>query len=169
MEFVYEVKASGDFNEVVDKVKESIAKNNFGVLWEMNIKDKLGEKGVNFERNFAIMEVCNPKKAKEVLEKNIMVGYRKNPPKTAGDYKVLKIRDYQNNTITDMTSGEVTDTGLPISDVLYFELNDDAWCAIRPSGTEPKIKFYFGVKGNSLKDADERLDKLMNDEVFKVK
>ena len=101
--------------------------------------------------------------------KNIMAGYRKNPPKTAGDYKVLKIRDYQNNTITDMTSGEVTDTGLPISDVLYFELNDDAWCAIRPSGTEPKIKFYFGVKGNSLKDADERLDKLMNDEVFKVK
>lgn len=75
MEFVYEVKASGDFNEVVDKVKESIAKNNFGVLWEMNIKDKLGEKGVNFERNFAIMEVCNPKKAKEVLENNIMVGY----------------------------------------------------------------------------------------------
>lgn len=100
--------------------------------------------------------------------KNIMVGYRKNPPKTAGDYKVLKIRDYQNNTITDMTSGEVTATGLPVSDVLYFELNDNAWCAIRPSGTEPKIKFYFGVKGNSLKDADDKLDKLMNDEVFKV-
>ena len=100
--------------------------------------------------------------------KEIMEGYRKNPPVTAGDYKVLKVRDYKANTITDMTTGKVSPTGLPLSDVLYFELNDDAWSAIRPSGTEPKIKFYFGVKGNSKEDAEAKLDKLMKDEVFKV-
>ena len=100
--------------------------------------------------------------------KEIMEGYRANPPKTAGDYKVLKLRDYKKDTITDMVTGEVTPTGLPNSDVLYFELNDNAWCAVRPSGTEPKIKFYFGVKGTSMEDAEERLQKLMNDKVFKV-
>ncbi len=100
--------------------------------------------------------------------KEIMDGYRKNPPKTVGDYKVLKLRDYQKDTITDMATGEVTPTGLPKSDVLYFELNDNAWCAVRPSGTEPKIKFYFGVKGATMEDADARLGKLMNDKVFMV-
>ncbi len=100
--------------------------------------------------------------------KEIMESYRKNPPKTAGDYKVLKFRDYQKDTITDLETGKVTPTGLPKSDVLYFDLNDNAWCAIRPSGTEPKIKFYFGVKGASMEDADTKLKKLMNDKVFLV-
>ncbi len=106
----------------------------------------------------------------EGMEKiqEIMEGYRNNPPKTAGDYKVLKFRDYKKETITDMTTGAVVPTGLPKSDVLYFELNDNAWCAVRPSGTEPKIKFYFGVKGSSMEDADKKLQKIMNDEVFKV-
>ncbi|NLP33955.1 MAG: phospho-sugar mutase [Clostridiales bacterium] len=106
----------------------------------------------------------------EGMEKiqSIMEGYRKNPPMQAGEYKVLKVRDYKNDTITDLATGKVTPTGLPKSDVLYFEMDQDAWCAIRPSGTEPKIKFYFGVKGNSMEDASERLEKLMNDEVFKV-
>ena len=72
------------------------------------------------------------------------------------------------DTITDTRTGEVIPTGLPKSDVLYYEMNDDAWCAIRPSGTEPKIKFYFGVKGSSKEDALGRLDRLMNDEVFKI-
>jgi phosphoglucomutase len=102
-------------------------------------------------------------KIKEIIE-----GYRKNPPKKAGDYQVLKFRDYQNDTITDLSTGDITTTGLPQSDVLYFELNDDAWCAIRPSGTEPKIKFYFGVKGSNEEDAKRKLDNLMNDEIFKV-
>lgn len=100
--------------------------------------------------------------------KEIMESFRKNPFKAAGDYKVLKIRDYKKDIITDLTTGKVTPTGLPNSDVLYFELNDDAWCAVRPSGTEPKIKFYFGVKGTSMEDAQARLSKLMNDKVFKV-
>lgn len=100
--------------------------------------------------------------------KEIMAGFRKNPPKAAGDYKVLKIRDYEKDTITDMETGEVTPTGLPKSDVLYFDLNDDAWCAVRPSGTEPKIKFYFGVKGTTLADAESKLKNLVQDPVFKV-
>ena len=101
--------------------------------------------------------------------KDIMAGYRKNPPKVAGGYQVLKLRDYQEDTITDMRTGEVTPTGLPKSDVLYFDMNDNAWCAVRPSGTEPKIKFYFGVKGSSLEDSEEKLLKLMKDDAFKVR
>ena len=73
------------------------------------------------------------------------------------------------DTITDTKTGKVTPTGLPKSDVLYYEMNDDAWCAIRPSGTEPKIKFYFGVKGDSKEDANNKLSNLMNDEVFIVR
>lgn len=101
--------------------------------------------------------------------KSIMEGYRKNPPKTAGGYKILKIRDYKADTISDTATGDVSPTGLPKSDVLYYEMDDDAWCAVRPSGTEPKIKFYFGVKGNSMEDADDRLNRLINDEAFKVR
>jgi phosphoglucomutase len=100
--------------------------------------------------------------------KSIMEEYRKNPPKKAGEYQVQKIRDYKNDTITDLETGKVTPTGLPKSDVLYFELDKDAWCAIRPSGTEPKIKFYFGVKGESMEDAEQKLDTLMKDEIFQV-
>ncbi len=100
--------------------------------------------------------------------KEIMESYRVNPPKTIGDYTVLKLRDYKKDTITELKSGEVVPTGLPKSDVLYFDLNDNAWCAVRPSGTEPKIKFYFGVKGDSAEDAEDKLKKLMNDDVFKV-
>jgi phosphoglucomutase len=100
--------------------------------------------------------------------KSIMEGYRKNPPKKTGEYQVVKIRDYKNDTITDLETGKVTLTGLPKSDVLYFELDKDAWCAIRPSGTEPKMKFYFGVKGESMEDAEQKLDTLIKDEIFQV-
>ena len=101
--------------------------------------------------------------------KDIMEGYRKNPPKAIGDYRVLRYRDYLAETITDNKSGKVMPTGLIKADVLYYEMNDDAWCAIRPSGTEPKIKFYFGVRGISRDDAEDKLSCLMNDEVFKIK
>lgn len=96
----------------------------------------------------------------------MMENYRKNPPKMMGDYEVIKVRDYQADTITDCKTGNVVPTGLPKSNVLYFELKEEAWCAIRPSGTEPKIKFYFGVKGNSIEDAVSCLDKLKNDKIF---
>ena len=85
---------------------------------------------------------------------------RQNPPKEFGELKVLKFRDYETDRIVDMETGEETKTGLPKSNVLYFELPDDAWCCARPSGTEPKIKFYMGVKGSSLEDADARVQKL---------
>lgn len=101
--------------------------------------------------------------------KAIMEEFRKNPPKTIGDYRVLRYRDYMTDTITDVGTGKVVPTGLPKSNVLYYELNDDAWCAIRPSGTEPKIKLYFGVRGSSRVDTAERLRRLKNDEVFNIK
>ncbi len=90
----------------------------------------------------------------------IMSKARENVPTAFGDHKVLAVRDYKNDTRKDMVSGEVTPTGLPSSNVLYYELEDNAWCCVRPSGTEPKIKFYFGVKGVSLEDSQSKLDAL---------
>lgn len=94
-------------------------------------------------------------KIQEILET-----LRKNPPMEVGGYKVVKARDYQADTIRDIATGEVTSTGLPSSNVLYYDLTDDAWLCVRPSGTEPKVKFYYGIKGTSLEDADEKSDKL---------
>ena len=94
----------------------------------------------------------------EGLEKiqTILENLRKNPPTEIGTYKVLSARDYKADTIVNMETKEVTDTGLPSSNVLYYDLNDDAWVCVRPSGTEPKIKIYYGIKGTSLQDADEK-------------
>jgi len=80
------------------------------------------------------------------------------PSEIAG-MKVLKIRDYQKDEIFDLSTGNTTDTGLPVSNVLYYELEGDAWMCVRPSGTEPKIKFYYGVVGSSLEDADARSER----------
>ena len=85
---------------------------------------------------------------------NMLKSLRENPPKEIGGLKVLKSRDYQNDTITDLTTGETVPTGLPASNVLYYELENNAWLCVRPSGTEPKIKFYYGVKGSSMEDAE---------------
>ena len=90
----------------------------------------------------------------------IMDKFRTNPPKMIGDAKVLKFRDYQEDRIVDMETGAETTTGLPKSNVLYFELPNNCWCCARPSGTEPKIKFYMGVKGNNLEDAKKKVDAL---------
>ena len=90
----------------------------------------------------------------------IMETMRKDTPAEVGGYKVLSARDYKLDTVKDMCTGEVNPTGLPQSDVLYYELTDDAWLCVRPSGTEPKIKFYYGIKGASMADADERSAKL---------
>ena len=86
----------------------------------------------------------------------IMATLREEPLKELAGYKVLKVRDYQKDTILDLQTGTETDTGLPKSNVLYYEMTDDAWLCVRPSGTEPKIKFYYGVVGNSLEDADAK-------------
>ena len=92
------------------------------------------------------------------LEKiqNIMTTLRENTPTEIAGYKVLSARDYKEDTIKDMATGEVTPTGLPASNVIYYDLSDNAWLCARPSGTEPKIKFYYGVVGESLEDADAK-------------
>lgn len=98
----------------------------------------------------------------EGLEKiqKILDTLRANTPEKFGDYKVLSVRDYKQDTITDVATGKVTPTGLPESNVLYYDLEDNAWLCVRPSGTEPKVKFYYGIKGESLEDADAKSEKL---------
>ena len=97
---------------------------------------------------------------------SIMEHFRNNTPEGFGEYKVLSARDYKNDIIRDMATGEVTPTGLPSSNVLYYDMNDNAWLCIRPSGTEPKIKFYYGIKGSSYDEAQkmsaEAGDKIMD-------
>lgn len=94
-------------------------------------------------------------KIKEMMEK-----LRNNPPKALGNWKVLSFRDYDKDVIIDMATGEKKPTGLPKSNVLYFDLTDNSWCCARPSGTEPKIKFYMGVKGDNLEDAAAKVEEL---------
>lgn len=98
----------------------------------------------------------------EGLEKiqEILETLRKDTPEAFGEYKVRKARDYKADTIKDLETGEVTSTGLPSSNVLYYDLTEDAWVCVRPSGTEPKVKFYYGVKGTSLEDAQSKSDSL---------
>ena len=90
----------------------------------------------------------------------ILDGLRNETPAQIGTYKVLSARDYKLDTIKDMATGEVKPTGLPKSNVLYYDLTDDAWLCVRPSGTEPKVKFYYGVKGTSLEDAAKKSEEL---------
>lgn len=88
---------------------------------------------------------------------------RSNPPKNFGDLTVKEFRDYDKGIVRNLETGEETPTGLPKSNVLYFDLTNDSWCCARPSGTEPKIKFYMGVKGTDLADAQAKVEKLTED------
>ena len=90
----------------------------------------------------------------------IMQNLRENPPKEFGEYKVQKVRDYKSGKIIEIETGKESNTNLPTSNVLYYELNNDAWICVRPSGTEPKIKYYIGVKGTSFEDAEDKLEKI---------
>ena len=92
--------------------------------------------------------------------KDMMERIRTNPPKQIGEYKVLKVRDYLFGTVTDCVEEKIDKENLPKSNVLYFELENDFWLAIRPSGTEPKIKFYMGVKGENLEEANKLVEEL---------
>ena len=85
---------------------------------------------------------------------------RKNPPARFGELEVVNVRDYETGITRELATGKETPTGLPKSNVLYFDLTNDSWCCARPSGTEPKIKFYMGVKGTSLEDAKAKNEKL---------
>ena len=125
-------------------------------LWDamVDMYDKYGYYKYDIQ-SITLKGIEGLQKIQEILET-----LRKNPPMEVGGYKVLKARDYQADTIKDIATGEVTSTGLPASNVLYYELTDDAWLCVRPSGTEPKVKFYYGIKGTSLEDADEKSAKL---------
>ena len=87
----------------------------------------------------------------------MMKTMRNNPPETIGKYKVLKIMDCSAGTEKDILTGEEVKIDLPKSNVLRYSLENDCWCAVRPSGTEPKIKFYMGVRGDSLEGAEKDL------------
>ena len=95
-------------------------------------------------------------KGKEGLQKiqDILNNLRENPPAKFGDYSVTSARDYKTGIVKNIKTGEESQTGLPSSNVLYYDLTDDAWICVRPSGTEPKVKFYYGIKGTSLEDAN---------------
>lgn len=111
------------------------------------------------ERQFSITlkGIEGAEQIKQMMEK-----MRNYPPVEIAGEKVISFGDYQAQTIKNNETGEITSTNLPKSNVLYFDLTNDSWCCARPSGTEPKIKFYMGVKGTSLEDAETRLDKLEN-------
>lgn len=128
-------------------------------LWDAMID--MYEKYGYYKEGLATMTLKGIDGAAQIQE---MMGRMRSEPKASlGGFEVLAVRDYQADTRKDLKTGEVTSTGLPKSNVLYYELSGNAWCCVRPSGTEPKIKFYFGVKGTSLEDAEEKLEGLKAD------
>lgn len=96
--------------------------------------------------------------AKEI--ENMMTSTRNKDVEKIGNYKVLKFKDIDKDYVKDMVTGEITKSGLPKSNVLYYELEDNSWCCVRPSGTEPKIKLYMGIKADTEKEADRKLEEL---------
>lgn len=131
-------------------------KKNGITLWDqmMNIYKEFGF----YKEDIYTITLKGMDGAKQIQE--IMNKLRSNPPKKIGDWDVLSFRDYDKDEITDLKTGEKKPSGLPKSNVLYFDLTDGAWCCGRPSGTEPKIKFYMGVKGSNLLDATDKVAKL---------
>lgn len=128
-------------------------------LWDqmINIYEKYGY----FKEGIYTMTLAGEDGAKRINE--ILDNLRKNPPTELAGYKVVKTRDYANDIVKDLTTGETGTTGLPKSNVLYFDMTNDAWFCVRPSGTEPKIKFYAGIKGESLEDAEDKLNKVLTE------
>lgn len=125
-------------------------------LWDqmLNIYEKYGYYKEDL-KSITLKGVEGVAKIQKILEE-----LRANPPKQLGEYKVVAVRDYKKDEVLNMVDNSVKPTGLPKSNVLYYELENSAWCCARPSGTEPKIKFYMGVKGNSFEDATRRLENL---------
>lgn len=133
-------------------------KKNNHTLWDqmLRIYEEYGYFQEGLE-SITLKGMDGTKKIREITDK-----LRKNPPQQLGDNRVLAVRDYENSTRRDLVSDEAYKLNLIKSNVLYFELSDDAWCCVRPSGTEPKIKFYMGVKGRSLGESDKMLQELRN-------
>ena len=133
-------------------------KSNHMTLWDEMIS--LYEKYGYYKEGLETMTLKGMDGAEKI--QSMMNEMRNNPPKTIGSWEVLALRDYKKDTRTKIATGAVTETGLPNSNVLYYELSDNAWCCVRPSGTEPKIKFYFGVVGTDIKDSEKKMDELRN-------
>ena len=133
-------------------------KNNM-TLWDM-MQSMYEKYGYFYETQYTITlkGIDGSKQIAAIMDK-----LRENPPKAFGELEVLRFRDYQTDRILDMATGEETTTGLPKSNVLYFELPNNCWCCARPSGTEPKIKFYMGVTGESFADAQSKVQRLTED------
>lgn len=131
-------------------------KKNGITVWDqmMNLYEKYG---FYKESQYAITlkGIDGSKQIAEMMDR-----LRNDPPKCFGELQVKEFRDYEMGITTDFVTGEKKSTGLPKSNVLYFDLTNDSWCCARPSGTEPKIKFYMGVKGTSLQDSKEKLENL---------
>ena len=125
-------------------------------LWDQMIK--IYEKYGFYKETIATFTLKGADGAARIQE--IMNNVRNIMPTKIGDHSVLQFRDYKLDKTIDIKSKKEGKTGLPNSNVLYFDLDNNAWCCIRPSGTEPKIKLYMGVKGKSIKDSEERLNKL---------
>ncbi len=134
-------------------------KKNNKTLWDemLDMYEKYGY----FKEDMYTITLKGIDGSRQIAE--MMDKLRSNPPKEFGDLKVVSFRDYDADKVIDMATGAESTTGLPKSNVLYFELTNDSWCCARPSGTEPKIKFYMGVKGNSLDDAKAKVEKLTAD------
>lgn len=128
-------------------------------LWEqmLNIYEKYGY----YIEDLQSITLSGVDGANKIVD--MMKQLRENPPKQLGDFNVIAVRDYFTRKRTDVNSGEVSDIDLPQSNVLYFELNDNSWCCVRPSGTEPKIKIYFGVKSDSIEKSQSLLSKVKED------
>ena len=101
--------------------------------------------------------------------KSMMTNMRNNLPEKIGKYKVIEFKDVELDEIKNLVTGEQRKTGLPKSNVLYYELENNAWCCVRPSGTEPKIKLYMGVKADSMESAEKDLEELKDAMVRLVK
>ncbi len=134
-------------------------KKNGKTVWDQMIA--LYEKYGYFKESQYSITMKGIDGAKEI--EDLMNKLRNDPPKSFGELKVKEFRDYTTGRTLNLESGEEGTTGLPKSNVLYFDLTNDSWCCARPSGTEPKIKFYMGVKGNSLDDAEAKLAQLTED------
>lgn len=134
-------------------------KKNGITVWDQMLK--LYEKYGYFKETQYAITLKGIDGAAQITE--MMNKLRSNPPKNFGELTVKEFRDYDKDVAINLETGEKKSTGLPKSNVLYFDLSNDSWCCARPSGTEPKIKFYMGVKGTSLEDAQARVEKLTED------
>ena len=134
----------------------AFCKKNNQTLWDAMI-DMYEDYGYYKEGQYSIT-MKGLEGAKEIAA--LMDKLRNDPPKSFGQWTVEEFRDYKTGVTVNPQTGEKGSTGLPESNVLYFALDNDAWCCARPSGTEPKIKFYMGVKGTSLEDADKKQEEL---------